>query len=830
MRATAPNLLTLGLGAALVAWGWHSSRGALPTGASPAPHSVLASEPTPGQATPAADYAADYADFAAALAAWRAGEDAALAPLRAAAERLTTAHGRLDARGVCEYFAGLSPEERAAGLSADERFGELWSAVQEAAPETWPSERSGYLAALREFTAEVAPRADFAPAGRALSLAARIELRALDAGMETLEREDTAELVRRDAREALAIFQRAGMETPQLEPLWLLARLDELEGREAAASEGFEAVLDVAELCRVDDYRERALLGLSRIAWARGDVVELDRLLAELASFRSPAESWPLALHHASQLLSQDLPDRAAEFLLRNRPSYEEDLEAWTQLLAAARLRQGDQSGARALLLRLEATSPTARLLRARLALAEEQPERALEELEELEAQPLTASRRRSLHELRGAAWLASGRPDQALTELREAGRLAESWEARLEAQGSLDETSATILGEWSGLHTAALEARALAENGEALAAAVAIERAQSRRWRGGSPGPAAEAELRAWAAGYRYGLVTWIFGADAGLAVHVDSAGSAHAMTVPHSRREITRAVRRLREALLAGDDRRAERLCDELAPALLPPSLLEQLESGAPQGRVLLLAHGAAELLPFEALRWEARSLDERATCLVLPELPARDPGQPAAAPMRWRLLGDPLSAEGWVLLPAAEPELQALAKLWPDARIETREDFTREGLARSLQGEDAVHVSTHLVDSAGCDSARYAAVGLLLSGGETLCAAELSELSVRSPLVVLSACETAGGRYLDARGRQGVARALLDAGARGLLETLWPVTDEAARRFTPLFHAGLQRGLSPASAAREARLELAAQGLGASDWAAFRLAGRD
>lgn len=829
MRLTAPNLLTLGLGAALLAWGWRARRDQ-PGGAQLAPPQVFASESEPGTSETGPDYEADYAGFAAALTLWRAGEDTALPALRATAERLATRHGRLDARSVCEYFSRLSPEERAAGVADDERFGELWSAVQAAAPETWPTERLAYLSALRELTAEVAPRADFAPAGRALSLAARIELRALDAGMETLAREDTAELVRRDAREALAIFQRAGMETPQLEPRWLLARLDELEGHESAAADGFEAIVDIAELCRVDDYRERGLLGLARIARARGDAVEVDRLLAELARFRSPAQSWPLALHHARRLLAQALPDRAAEFLLRNRPSLDEDLEAWTQLLAAARLRQGDLGGARALLLRLEAAEPTARLLRARLALAEGSPADTLRELEELASQPLSASRRRSLHELRGAAWLATGRPDQALTELREASRLAESWEARLEAQGSLDESTATILGEWSGLHTAALEARALAEQGEALSAAVVIERVQSRRWRGRTDPVAAAAELRAWAASYEYGLVTWIFGADEGLAVHIDAQGTAHAAPIPHTRREVARAVRRLREALLADDEAQAARLAAELVPALLPGSLLEQLESGGADGRLLCVAHGAAELLPFEALRWRGRSLDERATCLVLPELPAHAPSSRPQGPLAWRLLGDPLSGAGLTLLPAAEPELRELGGLWPEAQLESRTRFTREALASALTSAAAVHISTHLAEASRCDPARYSPVGLLLSGDETFCAAELAELSIHSPLVVLSACETAGGRYVDARGRQGVARALLDAGARDLLETLWPVTDAAARRFGPLFHGGLRSGLSPSQAARRARLALAAEGVPASDWAAFRLAGRD
>jgi CHAT domain-containing protein len=80
------------------------------------------------------------------------------------------------------------------------------------------------------------------------------------------------------------------------------------------------------------------------------------------------------------------------------------------------------------------------------------------------------------------------------------------------------------------------------------------------------------------------------------------------------------------------------------------------------------------------------------------------------------------------------------------------------------------------------------------------------------------------------VDAEGLLGLARALLDAGARNLLVTLWPVTDDAAAAFTPLFHEALCEGASPALAARDARRTLRAAGRPAADWAAFRLLGRD
>ncbi len=779
-----------------------------------------------------ADYATDYAAFVAALSSYREGEDDALAELRGSAERLDDLHDRADAPIVCSYYASLSSAERVQGAESYQRFLELWSAVQEADIPSWPERRAEHLAELRSFIATTTAKADFVPAGRALSLAAQIEVRALEGGMRVLVREDLSEAAKRDALEAIAIFERAGMETPRLEPLELLAKLARLAGEQQHAEELFEELLDVAEMCRVDDYRERGLLGLAAIARERGDLPQVDRLLDELATFRTPADCWPLAREHAGRLLGDDLPQRAAEFLLRNRPSKDSERQSWTHLLALTRLRQGDVLGARALLDRLDGSGHDEELIaaRAQVSLAEGSAQAALDMLGGEVLAHFTPRARQFAHALRGKAQLELGRPVLALEELASARVIAETWEARLEEQRALEGTGATIFGEWLGLDVASIEARALAAAGRELEAALAIERAQSRRWRELPADAVALSNLLQWAARYEHGLVTWIFGADLGLAVYVDRAGGAHALEIDRTREQVKRAVRRFREALLRDDSELAAQLSLELTRALLPAELHARLSSGQPDERLLFIAHGPVELLPFEALEWAGETLDERVTCLVLPGLRDNTPGLVASAQLAWSLLGDPEGCDGRVRLPAAEDELDEVQALWNATRRATRAAFTREALLVALAGGEAVHIATHLTDDARCDTRLFASVGLELSNGEVVCASELAEQEVRAPLIVLSACDTAGGRYVDARGRQGVARALLDGGARDLLITLWPVLDEAARDFTPRFHAALRDGLSPSRAARRARQELAATGTAPADWAAFRIAGRD
>ncbi len=98
----------------------------------------------------------------------------------------------------------------------------------------------------------------------------------------------------------------------------------------------------------------------------------------------------------------------------------------------------------------------------------------------------------------------------------------------------------------------------------------------------------------------------------------------------------------------------------------------------------------------------------------------------------------------------------------------------------------------------------------------------------------LVVLSACDTGVGEIKTGEGVFGLRRAFALAGARNLLMSLWPVSDEITANQMKGFYQNLQK-LPPAEALRQAQLEtikeLKAQYNGAAPpglWAPFILQG--
>jgi CHAT domain-containing protein len=118
--------------------------------------------------------------------------------------------------------------------------------------------------------------------------------------------------------------------------------------------------------------------------------------------------------------------------------------------------------------------------------------------------------------------------------------------------------------------------------------------------------------------------------------------------------------------------------------------------------------------------------------------------------------------------------------------------------------------------------------------------LTAGEASTLDLDGvDLVVLSACDTARGQVASGEGVIGLVQGFRMAGARRVIASLWPVSDEGTRLLMERIYGGMLREkdpLPPAEALRRAALELRGLGEGYGPavssprtWAAFVAYGR-
>lgn len=802
------------------------------------------------------------------LDAWRSGDAQRGGSLRLLGDELCQRCDRCDAVAVASYYLALTPEALRAGLEAEGRFRGLFEAVQEAgqrgvAGEAWRAERERLGAELRALHAEVSTAPDWVPAARALSLAARLELEALELEPDLDPLAASARLAetRREVDEALALFERAGVATPQLEPRWLAARIDFAERRFKAARHGFEELGAMARRASNRDYHEHALRGLARLARAAGDARSEDRLLVELAGLSDPRTSWPLARDWAARLLAEDYAEEALDFLERCAPpagAHRLDELEWHLSMGAALSRLGELEQAREHLERAATSAPSesAVLALAQLALEEDRGFEVRDLLSDPERRSgFSARGQAEALRLLGEEALEAGDAEGALRELDGALRAAESWREALASRlggGAHDALGPggveSVFGEWAGLHTLALYADAARRCGQPLEALRRIAEGHSRslrearagsRWlqafaSGQDPAAVSPGDLEAWIRRAELGLVAWVVGADFSVVVHAWIEGGevrSLAARLPHGRSATADQARRLREAAVSGD---AAWLASEalaVRTSILPDELAAGLEQRAralgPDARLLLIAHGPLERLPFELLPLGAPGsvLDELCTVLALPGLPDALPQAPfARSSIAWSLCGPPPAIAGWPSLPAAEREIAELAELHPNAWRASGEGFTSAEFAKALASGRALHLASHLTLDGDSGPA------LLLAGGARADAEFVREHATPLPLVVLPACETGGGAFVDAQGLHGLARAFLESGARELVVTLWPVQDEPARHFSLALHHALLAGATPARAVRAARAALRVEGWGCAEWAAFRVLGSE
>jgi CHAT domain-containing protein len=308
-----------------------------------------------------------------------------------------------------------------------------------------------------------------------------------------------------------------------------------------------------------------------------------------------------------------------------------------------------------------------------------------------------------------------------------------------------------------------------------------------------------------------------------------------------------LRRDVRRLTAAMQFGTEAEplaavSNRLCSRLLSAI-PPTCR----------RVAIIPDGIVGGIPFSGLldpttrkplieRFEFRfctSLDAalRQPPRITPEASVLAVGDIDYGP------ADPANPLEFRPLPGSGLELQQLQKRFADGNttLLRGDQVNADALISRLPENGVIHLATHgyvtdfarqavtnnslqsgAIRRTADQRAPLLATRLALSGanraspesivtGEKFAAVDLTQ----SRLVVLSACESGVGERVLGEGVFGLQRAFHIAGARHVVATLWPVSDQDAVRLMDQFYAALlERNCTPAEALRQAQLTLIEQ----------------
>lgn len=184
---------------------------------------------------------------------------------------------------------------------------------------------------------------------------------------------------------------------------------------------------------------------------------------------------------------------------------------------------------------------------------------------------------------------------------------------------------------------------------------------------------------------------------------------------------------------------------------------------------------------------------------------------------------------SSGGLPRLRRSADEARTASRYSADGVLRLRESASESFLKQVPKSRfQVIHFATHaLVDER---SSARTALALAPGNGEDgfVGPGELAGLGLGADLVVLSACRTAGGTVVEGEGIQGLTAPLLEGGARAVVATQWPVSDQQALELTAKFYEALARGLPVGEALRSAKLARRAAGASTAEWAAFSAIG--
>jgi CHAT domain-containing protein len=356
----------------------------------------------------------------------------------------------------------------------------------------------------------------------------------------------------------------------------------------------------------------------------------------------------------------------------------------------------------------------------------------------------------------------------------------------------------------------------------------------------------------------------------------------------------ELTREVYRLLTARSANDSATAEARAEShetyrSKAAELSQILFGQVAQQLSGKRLLIVADGALQYLPFEALPGPETPPDSRAgpaaakddmplamkhEVVYLPSAATlialrREAARPQTASKSVFVLADPVfdkgdarvkmavarsdAAEGstgpsltiksvsgpnFSRLPSTRREAEVIVSLLPEDTRGVATDFAanRElALSAELGRYRIVHIATHSIVNSSHPELSGIVLSMVNEQGQPedgfLQLHDIYSLKLDAELVVLSACNTGLGKDVRGEGLVGLTRGFMYAGASGVVASLWKVDDAAtAELMTHFYKAMFEDDMPPAAALRSAKEAMWRQKHWRSPyyWSAFVLQG--
>jgi CHAT domain-containing protein len=265
------------------------------------------------------------------------------------------------------------------------------------------------------------------------------------------------------------------------------------------------------------------------------------------------------------------------------------------------------------------------------------------------------------------------------------------------------------------------------------------------------------------------------------------------------------TKRIAALNDAMRSRDVQAYERVAHDLFTFLLAPLLTD-----TPYSELVIVPAGPMERIPFEALvrdtvegtDWSdldyvlrgiriryARTLDEA----------SRPPEQFSMGQARWAIV----QAHDRSELPFAQQLVERMARAFGNS-APTKDPDAAE-LRALLRNPSMLHLASHAEAPSAPDAMPFIA---LRDGPFTI--AGIDSVGCANTLVTLSTCSSGEGPVFIGEGGLSLGRAFLRSGAHMVVQTCWPVDDQATSELLTRMYDHIHEGASVADALHQAKLE--------------------
>jgi len=237
---------------------------------------------------------------------------------------------------------------------------------------------------------------------------------------------------------------------------------------------------------------------------------------------------------------------------------------------------------------------------------------------------------------------------------------------------------------------------------------------------------------------------------------------------------------------------------------------------------GRVFIIPDGSLNNLNFDTLLVPEPKLHywiEDATVASASSLRVLAAAHSSNQPNKRKLLllGDSIPPNPqYPALPKASVQMEGVARHFApsEQQVFQREKATPAAYLKSEPGDFShIHFVAHGIASrlTPLDSAIVLSKSSAQDDSFKLYARDIIQYPLHAKLVTISACYGAGDRAYSGEGLVGLSWAFLRAGARNVVAALWEATDASTEQLMNTFYDELDKGETPDTALRAAKLSL-------------------